>query len=62
MKPRDIINKISSTIDLVQEDMEECKKNKDFEGFKLYLDTLSQLSKSLKLARQNVEKTINESK
>jgi hypothetical protein len=54
MKPLLIVKQINKTLDLLQEDIEDCKKNNDVESFKIYLQVLVQMQKALNEARDYV--------
>lgn len=58
MKPKVILKSLQSTFDLLQEDLEEAKKNSDKDIFEIYLKALS----NFKVVKMLIESTIREQK
>lgn len=54
MRPREAIRKLDQVIDIVQDDIEECKKMNDQNNFDLYSEALECVKLSKKLLTETI--------
>lgn len=55
MKPRLIIKSMQTTFDMLQEDLEESKKNDDQDTFAIYLKALDQIKEIQTIVKSTIK-------
>lgn len=60
MKPKEIKKQIDRVIDLIQEDIEDCKNRNNFDAYANYISALRLMKTAVEMAREEVIKNIKE--